>query len=36
MEIIEERIEREFNIEIIATSPNVSYQVELTDKSVIT
>ena len=31
MEIIEERIEREFNIEIIATSPNVSYEVELTD-----
>ena len=36
MEIIEERIDREFNIEIIATSPNVSYEVELTDKSVIT
>ncbi|MBR6113174.1 MAG: translation elongation factor 4 [Bacilli bacterium] len=33
MEIIEERIEREFNIEIIATSPNVSYEVELTDHS---
>ena len=31
MEIIEERITREFNIEIIATSPNVSYEVELTD-----
>lgn len=31
MEIIEERIDREFNIEIIATSPNVSYEVELTD-----
>lgn len=27
MEIIEERIEREFNIEIIATSPSVIYQV---------
>ena len=31
MEIIEERITREFGIEIIATSPNVSYEVELTD-----
>ena len=30
MEIIEERISREFNIEIIATSPNVSYEVVLT------
>lgn len=35
MEIIEERIEREFNIELIATSPSVIYEVELTDKSVI-
>lgn len=33
MEIIEERITREFNIEIIATSPNVSYEIELTDHS---
>ena len=33
MEIIEERIEREFNIELIATSPSVIYDVELTDKS---
>ena len=31
MEIIEERIEREFNIEIIATSPSVIYEVTLTD-----
>ena len=31
MEIIEERIEREFGIEIIATSPSVIYEVELTD-----
>ncbi len=29
MEIIEERIEREFNIELIATSPSVIYEVEL-------
>jgi len=33
MEIIEERIEREFNIELIATSPSVIYDVELTDKT---
>ncbi|MDO5003824.1 MAG: translation elongation factor 4 [bacterium] len=33
MEIIEERIEREFNIDIIATSPSVIYEVLLTDKS---
>ncbi len=33
MEIIEERIEREFNIEIIATSPNVIYEVILIDDS---
>ena len=31
MEIIEERIEREFGIELIATSPSVVYDVELTD-----
>ncbi len=35
MEIIEERIEREFNIELIATSPSVIYEVEMTDKSII-
>ena len=35
MEIIEERIEREFNIELIATSPSVIYEVELTDKSIV-
>lgn len=33
MEIIEERIEREFGIDIIATSPSVVYEVELTDGS---
>ena len=33
MEIIEERIEREFNIDIIATSPSVVYNVYLTDGS---
>ncbi len=31
MEIIEERIEREFNLDLIATSPSVIYDVELTD-----
>ena len=31
MDIIEERIEREFHIELIATSPSVIYDVELTD-----
>jgi GTP-binding protein LepA len=36
MEIIEERIEREFKIDIIATSPSVIYEVYLTDKTMIT
>ena len=35
LDIITERIEREFNIEIIATSPSVIYEIELTDKSII-
>ena len=33
MEIMEERIEREFGIDLIATSPSVIYEVELTDKT---
>lgn len=33
MDIIEERIEREFGIDLIATSPSVVYEVELTDGS---
>lgn len=33
MEIIEERIEREFGIDLIATSPSVIYEVILTDGS---
>lgn len=33
MEIIEERIEREFDIDLIATSPSVVYKIELTDGS---
>ena len=35
MDIIEERIRREFNLDLIATSPSVIYEVTLTDKSVI-
>ena len=35
MEIIKERIEREFDIEIIVTSPSVNYKIELTDNSII-
>ncbi|WLR49900.1 translation elongation factor 4 [Bacillus tianshenii] len=31
MEIIQERIEREFKIDLITTAPSVSYRVELTD-----
>ena len=33
MEIIEERIEREFGIDLIATSPSVVYEVILTDQT---
>ena len=35
MEIIVERIEREFGVDIIATSPSVIYEIELTDGSII-
>ena len=35
MDIIEERIEREFKIDLIATSPSVVYEVTLTDHSII-
>ena len=35
MEIIVERIEREFGIDLIATSPSVIYEISLTDGSVI-
>ncbi len=35
LEIISERIEREFNIEIIATTPSVNYEITLTDNTFI-
>ncbi len=35
LEIISERIEREFNIEIIATTPSVNYEITLTDNTTI-
>src|SRR3989440_9720819 len=31
MEIIQERLEREFNIEVIQTAPTVTYEIKLTD-----
>ena len=35
MDVIQERIEREFKIEIIATAPSVDYHVHLTDGSMV-
>jgi GTP-binding protein LepA len=35
LEIVEERLEREFNIELIATAPSVIYEIELTDGTVL-
>jgi len=35
MEIIQERIEREFNIEIVVTAPNVTYRITMTSGDVI-
>lgn len=35
MEIIQERIEREFKIDLIATSPSVIYEIDLTDGTLI-
>src|SRR5271170_2334616 len=34
MEIIQERLEREFNIEVVQTAPTVTYEILLTDESV--
>ena len=35
MEIIQERIEREYNLDIITTAPSVVYKIELTDGSTV-
>ncbi len=35
LEIIQERLEREFNLDLIATAPSVIYKIVLTDKSVL-
>ena len=35
MEIVQERLDREFGVDLITTVPNVEYHVELTDGTVI-
>ena len=34
MEIIQERLEREFNIEIVQTAPTVTYEIQMTDGTI--
>lgn len=35
MEVIKERLEREFNLDLIATAPSVTYEVNLTDGTIL-
>src|SRR5271170_2906311 len=35
MEIIQERLEREFHIEVVQTAPTVSYEIKMTDASIL-
>src|SRR5205807_10065314 len=36
MDIVRERLERESDLELLATTPNVAYEVSLTDGAVVT